>query len=137
MCKITLNMKNAVITPKNIFCFLCDFSASHSAHGQSPNTKIHDNPNINAENTNNHGSIHSGMKDVWAISGATRPITDKTIGKTQQNKCGKTDAIKPNFTALFFIYYPFLFFQPIESQSKIAALRQQRRINFQPSLSLR
>jgi len=117
-------MKNAVIIPKNIFCFLCDFSASHSAHGQSPNTKIHDKPNINAENTNNHGSIHSGMKDVCAISGATRPITDKTIGKTQQNKCGKTDAIKPNFTALFFIYYPLLFsalaFASVKKQSAFA-----------------
>ena len=58
------------------------------------------------ENTNNHGSIHAGINDACAISGANNPIIDNTMGKTQQNQCGKTDAINPNFTALFFIYFP-------------------------------
>ena len=94
----------AVITDKKIFCFLWLFCASHSAHGQSRNTNTQEIPSINEENTNSHGSIHSGINGVWAISGATRPITDKTIGNTQQNRCGKIDAIIPNLTALFFIY---------------------------------
>ena len=104
MCKTTLTTNKVVITDKTIFCFLCDFSAPHSAHGQSCNTKTQDNPNIKAEKTNNHGSIHSGIKDVCANSGANKPISDKTIGKTQQNKCGKIDATIPILTALFFIF---------------------------------
>jgi len=50
---------------------------------------------MHAENTNNHGSNHSGIKCECANSGANKPITDNTIGKTQQNKCGKIDAIIP------------------------------------------
>ena len=103
MCKTTLIINSAVTTRRNIFCFLCDFSESHSAHGQSRNTKIHDTPNIKEENTKIHGSIHSGINGVCAISGANNPTTDKNIGNTQQNRCGKTDAIIPNLTALFFI----------------------------------
>ena len=90
-----------------IFCFLCAFLSSHSAHGQSCKIKIQDMPNIIVENTKIQGSIHSGINDVCAISGANSPIKDNTIGKTQQNKCGKTDAIIPNLTALFFIYFSF------------------------------
>ena len=82
-------------------------SLSHSAQGQSRNTKTQDTPNIKAENTNNQGSIHSGINDECAISGANNPITDKTIGNTQQNKCGKTDAISPSLTALFFMNFSF------------------------------
>ena len=111
MCKTTLIINSAVTTPRNIFCFLCDFSESHSAHGQSRNTKIHDTPNIKEENTKIHGSIHSGINGVCAISGANKPTTDKNIGNTQQNRCGKTDAIIPNLTALFFIIY-FLLLVP-------------------------
>lgn len=99
-----------------IFCFLCDFSSSHSAHGHSRNTKIQDNPNIKLEKTKSHGSTHSGINGVCAISGATNPIMDNTIGKTQQNKCGKIDAINPNLTALFFINVFPLVFNPWRPQ---------------------
>lgn len=109
---------SVVITANIIFCVLCDFSSSHSAHGQSCKTKHHDKPNINAENTNNHGSSHSGIKDVCANSGANNPIKDKTIGKTQQNKCGNIDATIPILTALFFISYSFyLVASPAEFES--------------------
>lgn len=107
-----LTINSIVITHNIIFCFLWDFSSPHSAHGQSCNTRIQDNPNIKAENTNNQGSIHSGINDVWAISGANSPITDNTIGKTQQNKWGNIDAITPIFTALFFIFTPFFLASP-------------------------
>ncbi len=86
---------------------MCDFSSSHFAHGQSCNTNTHDKHNIKAEKINNHGSIQSGINEVCEISGANKPIKDNTMGKTQQNKCGSTDANKPNLTALFFITYPF------------------------------
>lgn len=87
---------------------MCDFSGSHSAQGQSCNTKIQDKPNIKDEKTNNQGSIHSGIKEECATSGANKPIKDKTIGKTQQNKCGKIDATIPILTALFFISLSFI-----------------------------
>lgn len=110
MCKSTLATKRTVITDKIIFCFLCDFSPSHSEHGQSGKIKAHETPNINAENTNNHGSNHSGTNAECATSGANNPTSAKTIGKTQQNKCGKIDAIIPILTALFFICVSFVCF---------------------------
>lgn len=103
---------------------MCDFSSLHSAHGQSCIVNTHDNPNIKAENTNNHGSIHSGIKEVCAISGANNPTKDKTIGKTQQNKCGNIDAIIPNFTALFFIFYSFIFWRPQQNSNLHLILRR-------------
>ena len=103
-----LATNKTVITDKSIFCVLCDFYSPHSAHGQSRKVNIHDNPNINAEKTKIHGSTDSGINEVCAISGAKSPIKDNTMGKTQQNKCGKIDAIIPNFIALFFILF-FLF----------------------------
>lgn len=106
MCKITLTTNKVVTSVNIIFCFLWDLSSPHSAHGQSWNTRTQDKPNIKAENTNNHGSIHSGIKDVCEISGAKSPIKDKTMGNTQQNKCGKMDATIPILTALFFIFFP-------------------------------
>ena len=60
-------------------------------------------PNITAENTNNHGSRDSGIKYACDISGANRPIKDKIIGNTQQNKCGIIEAKTPILIALFFI----------------------------------
>ena len=69
----------------------------------------HDNPNIPAEKTNNQGSSHSGIIFACANSGATNPTTDNTIGKTQQNKCGKIDAIIPIRTAFFDIFNLFVF----------------------------
>jgi hypothetical protein len=77
-------------------------------HGQSRTTNSHDKTSINPENTNNHGSARSGINVVCDISGANNPIKDKTIGKTQQNKCGNNDAITPILTALFFICVPFV-----------------------------
>ena len=126
-----------------IFCFLWDFSSSHSAHGQSPKTKIHESPNIKLENTKSHGSTHSGINGEWAISGATRPITDKTIGNTQQNKCGKIDAINPNLIALFFIILPFIYSRfahdnendPLCFPSAFAVLK--KRCMFQEFIGLR
>lgn len=101
-------INKTVMTDRIVFCVLCDFSSPHSAHGQSRKINIHDNPSINAEKTTNHGSTHSGINEVCAISGANKPIKDNTMGKTQQNKCGKIDAIIPNLIALFFILF-FLF----------------------------
>ena len=107
MCNITLSTNKIVIMHKMIFCFLCIFFSPHSLHGHSRQTKIHDNSIINPENTNNHGSAFSGISVVCEISGANKPTTDKTIGKTQQNKCGNNDATIPILTALFFIVFPF------------------------------
>ena len=67
-------------------------------------------PNITAEKTKSHGSAHSGIIFECAKSGATRPITDNTIGKTQQNKCGKIDAIIPIPTAFFDIFISLYLF---------------------------
>lgn len=109
MCKTILAINNTVTTIKTIFCGLCPDSSWHLSHrhGHSRITNSHDNPSINAENTKSHGSNHSGIKsEEWATSGANRPITDKTIGNTQQNKCGNIVAIIPIFTALFFMSYP-------------------------------
>ena len=106
-CKTTLIMNKIVIIDKIIFCFLWLFASSHAEQGQSWITNTHDNTNISAENTNNHGSIHSGINAECANSGAIKPTNAKTIGKTQQNKCGKIDAIIPRFTALFFIFLTF------------------------------
>lgn len=86
----------------------CDAPASSwqwsQSQWQSRTTSTHDSPSINAENTNSHGSIHAGNIDVCANSGANSDTTDNTIGNTQQNKCGASDAIIPILTALFFIY---------------------------------
>ena len=114
-----LIIKITVIIVKNIFCFLCTFTSLHSLHGQSRKIKIHDTPNIIVEKTKIHGSTHSGTNSVCAISGANNPMTDKTMGNTQQNKCGKTDAIIPNFTALFFIINLFLILKPMASPAEL------------------
>lgn len=92
-----------------IFCRLWEFFSLHSLQGQSRITNTHDKHNIKPENTNNHGSACSGISVVCDISGANNPIKDKTIGKTQQNKCGNNDAITPILTALFFICVSFVF----------------------------
>jgi hypothetical protein len=76
--------------------------------GQSRIINIHDKHNIKPENTNNQGSACSEINVVCDISGANNPIKDKTIGKTQQNRCGNNDAITPILTALFFILFPFV-----------------------------
>ena len=104
---------NTVTTLKIIFCFLCVFLASHSLHGQSRHINPQDKHNITTENTNIYGSISSGINDVCAISGANKPIKDKTIGNTQQNKCGNIDAIIPILIALFFILFFLLLLAPI------------------------
>ncbi len=105
MCKTILITNNTVTTHKMIFCGVClSWHCSH-LHGHSRITNNQDSPNINAENTNNQGSIHSGnKKEEWAASGANKLIIAKTIGNTQQNKCGNTVAMIPNLTALFFIF---------------------------------
>ena len=108
ICKIILIINNTLTTPRIIFCGVCFSCAWHTSqsHLQSRTTKIQDRPNINAENTNNQGSTHSGIKyEECAISGANKLNTAKTIGKTQQNKCGKTVAMIPILIALFFIMY--------------------------------
>lgn len=107
MCKIMLVKKITVMIDKIIFCFLWAFLSLHSVHGQSCKIKIHETPSMIVEKTKIHGSIHSGTNDACAISGANNPIIDNTIGKTQQNKCGKIDAIIPNFMALFFMFSSF------------------------------
>lgn len=112
MCSSTLSTNRIVITLRIIFCFLCIFFSPHSLHGHSRTTNIQDRHNINPENTNNHGSARSEINVVCDISGANKPIKDKTIGKTQQNKCGSNDAITPILTALFFILFPFCFRSP-------------------------
>ena len=111
MCKIILVINKTVIMDKIIFWVLWWSTSQWSSwqHGQSRRTKIQDTPNINAEKTKIHGSIHSGMYSVCAISGANNPTMDKIIGNTQQNRCGNTVAIIPNFTALFFISNPFIY----------------------------
>lgn len=68
-----------------------------------------------AENTNNHGSNHSGIKCACANSGAKSPTTDNTIGKTQQKKCGKIDAIIPILTAFLDILTPLFWYPQRES----------------------
>ena len=104
-CNMMLTMNSIVTTVKIIFCFLCVFFSSHSLHGQSRHIKTQDNTNITAEKTKIHGSIHSGTKDACDISGANKPIKDNTMGKTQQNKCGKIVAITPILIALFFMLF--------------------------------
>lgn len=98
----------AVITPRIIFWgrWLCPCASSQCSQWQwqSRTTKNHDNANINAENTNSHGSTQCGINSAWANSGANSPTIDNTIGNTQQNRCGKMLAIIPIFTALFFIH---------------------------------
>lgn len=101
-------MNNPVITPKNIFwgTWWSVWHSLSSQHGHSRKTKIQDRPNINADKTKIHGSIHRGMYSAWATSGAKSPTIPNTTGNTQQKMCGKTVAMIPNFTILFFILNP-------------------------------
>ena len=108
MCNIILSTNKTVTTANTIFCGVWLVSLSHSwhVHGQSRKTTIQDNPRINAEKTNIHGSTHSGTKyEECATSGANKLITANTIGNTQQNKCGNTVAIIPSLIALFFMLF--------------------------------
>ena len=100
-------MNNPVITPKNIFwgTWWSVWQSASSQHGHSRKTKIQDTPNINADKTKIHGSIHWGMYSAWATSGAKSPTIPITTGNTQQKMCGKTVAMIPNFTILFFICF--------------------------------
>ena len=99
-----------LIKLKIIFCFLCVLFSPHSLHGHSRITNSHDKHNIDAENTNSHVSVLSEISVVCDNSGINKPIKDKTMGKTQQNKCGNNDAIIPILIALFFICFSFVCF---------------------------
>ena len=119
-----------MITATIIFCvrwlWPCSSWQCSQSQWQSRKTRYHDTHNINPENTNSHGSTQCGTISACANSGANRLIIDKTIGNTQQNKCGKMLAIIPNFIALFFIYKKPMLVSPTGMLRHLGSLAHTR-----------